>query len=292
MNLTRAHSSPPVSVHAAQSVTGSIVARLSGCGLARALAMATDNIILEEGAHRQEHTHKGTIWHSRTSKQYLSHTHATRALTQTTTRITSPPRPVRAAAFWRANVPPLAGSCCSSRRAPIRRRATEIAEYAIWLGMKLPEDEQFLSLAREGLMAPLPADWKPVQTVPANGSEPVIYYFNFSTGESTVRGLDVFARSCGHRPSDVLCVALGQCMCALRVCVRACTVFASRASLACLWFALGCAKQGIIRVTSITRNCSKQKSARGKARLNRIPAWQPRSPRPHGHRKPSLAAPH
>ncbi|MEE6516355.1 hypothetical protein FKM82_025758 [Ascaphus truei] len=35
-------------------------------------------------------------------------------------------------------------------------------------------------LAREGIVAPLPAEWKPCQDVTGD-----IYYFNFSTGQST-----------------------------------------------------------------------------------------------------------
>lgn len=56
----------------------------------------------------------------------------------------------------------------------------EVEEYAAWLGMELPEDFEFLWVAREGLMAPLPEPWKPCQT---ENSE--IFYFNFETGEST-----------------------------------------------------------------------------------------------------------
>ncbi|KAH8608781.1 WW domain [Trypanosoma vivax] len=56
----------------------------------------------------------------------------------------------------------------------------EIAEYAEWMGMKLPEDNEFLYIAREGLKAPLPQYWRPCRT---NDDE--IYYFNFKTGEST-----------------------------------------------------------------------------------------------------------
>eukprot|EP00929_Paragymnodinium_shiwhaense_P084906 TRINITY_DN4542_c0_g2_i1.p1 TRINITY_DN4542_c0_g2~~TRINITY_DN4542_c0_g2_i1.p1 ORF type:complete len:123 (-),score=31.97 TRINITY_DN4542_c0_g2_i1:289-657(-) len=56
----------------------------------------------------------------------------------------------------------------------------EVEEYAAWLGMELPEDKEFLWIAREGLKAPLPRPWKPCQT---ENSE--IFYFNFETGEST-----------------------------------------------------------------------------------------------------------
>ncbi|CCW68596.1 unnamed protein product [Phytomonas sp. Hart1] len=56
----------------------------------------------------------------------------------------------------------------------------EIEDYAEWLGMKLPEDKMFLWMAREGLKAQLPQEWKPCRT-----DDDEIYYFNFKTGEST-----------------------------------------------------------------------------------------------------------
>ena len=55
----------------------------------------------------------------------------------------------------------------------------EIDEYASWLGMKRPEDEDLLWIACEGLKAPLPEHWKPCKTQDGD-----IYYFNFQTGES------------------------------------------------------------------------------------------------------------
>ena len=55
----------------------------------------------------------------------------------------------------------------------------ELIEYANFLGMVLPEDEEFLYIAREGLKAPLPEPWKPCQTKSGE-----IYFFNFDTGES------------------------------------------------------------------------------------------------------------
>lgn len=45
--------------------------------------------------------------------------------------------------------------------------------------MKLPEDNDLLYIAREGLKAPLPEPWKPCKT-----REGEIYYFNFESGES------------------------------------------------------------------------------------------------------------
>mmetsp|Transcript_11940 Transcript_11940/g.37965 ORF Transcript_11940/g.37965 Transcript_11940/m.37965 type:complete len:496 (+) Transcript_11940:94-1581(+) len=56
----------------------------------------------------------------------------------------------------------------------------EIDEYATWLGMRRPEDDDLLWIASEGLKAPLPEHWKPCRT--QDGGE--IYYFNFATGES------------------------------------------------------------------------------------------------------------
>ena len=55
----------------------------------------------------------------------------------------------------------------------------EIEEYANWLGMTAPEDDDLRWIAREGLKAPLPEHWKPCKT-----SDGEIYYFNFSSGES------------------------------------------------------------------------------------------------------------
>ena len=58
---------------------------------------------------------------------------------------------------------------------------TEILEYAKWLGMDLDKDVDLLWISKEGLMAPLPKNWKPCKTKDTED----IYYFNFSTGEST-----------------------------------------------------------------------------------------------------------
>ena len=55
----------------------------------------------------------------------------------------------------------------------------ELREYAEILGLVLPEDNDLMYLAREGIKARLPKEWKPCQT---RGEE--IYYFNFETGES------------------------------------------------------------------------------------------------------------
>lgn len=55
----------------------------------------------------------------------------------------------------------------------------EIEEYAKWLGMDLEKDRHLFWVAREGLKAPLPKEWKPCQS-----PEGELYYFNFSSGES------------------------------------------------------------------------------------------------------------
>jgi hypothetical protein len=55
----------------------------------------------------------------------------------------------------------------------------EIANYATYLGFQMPQDSHLLYIAKEGLKAPIPSDWKPCRK--SNGQ---IYYFNFTTGES------------------------------------------------------------------------------------------------------------
>jgi len=64
----------------------------------------------------------------------------------------------------------------------------DIVEYADWLGMDLKEDTDLLWIAREGLKAPLPSEWKACQ------SDGDIFFFNFHTGESE-----------WDHPSDVYC---------------------------------------------------------------------------------------
>lgn len=55
----------------------------------------------------------------------------------------------------------------------------EVLAYAEWLGMKLPEDNSLLWIAREGLMAPLPENWKACRSDKGD-----LYYFNYKTGQS------------------------------------------------------------------------------------------------------------
>jgi centrosomal protein CEP164 len=56
----------------------------------------------------------------------------------------------------------------------------EVIEYAEWLGMDVAKETDLMWIAREGLIAPLPPDWKPCKTVDTEE----IYYFNFTSGES------------------------------------------------------------------------------------------------------------
>lgn len=55
-------------------------------------------------------------------------------------------------------------------------------EYAKWLGMELKDDLDLFWIAKEGLKAPLPENWKPCKTVDTDE----IYYFNFATGEPLI----------------------------------------------------------------------------------------------------------
>lgn len=55
----------------------------------------------------------------------------------------------------------------------------EILEYGKWLGLELPADADLLTIAREGLKAPLPENWKACKSEKGE-----LYYFNFKTGAS------------------------------------------------------------------------------------------------------------
>jgi centrosomal protein CEP164 len=57
----------------------------------------------------------------------------------------------------------------------------EVLEYASWLGMDLDTEQDLFWIAREGLKAPLPENWKPCKTTDTEE----IYYFNFASGQST-----------------------------------------------------------------------------------------------------------
>ncbi|KAF3693042.1 Centrosomal protein of 164 kDa [Channa argus] len=55
----------------------------------------------------------------------------------------------------------------------------EVQEYARQIGIDPDNEPELLWLAREGIVVPLPPEWKPCQDVTGE-----IYYFNFSTGQS------------------------------------------------------------------------------------------------------------
>ncbi|CAJ1066139.1 centrosomal protein of 164 kDa-like isoform X1 [Xyrichtys novacula] len=56
----------------------------------------------------------------------------------------------------------------------------EIQDYAREIGIDPDTEPELLWLAKEGIVAPLPPEWKPCQDVTGD-----IYYFNFSSGQST-----------------------------------------------------------------------------------------------------------
>ncbi|XP_033062736.1 centrosomal protein of 164 kDa isoform X5 [Trachypithecus francoisi] len=55
----------------------------------------------------------------------------------------------------------------------------EILEYAREIGIDPIKEPELMWLAREGIVAPLPGEWKPCQDITGD-----IYYFNFATGQS------------------------------------------------------------------------------------------------------------
>ncbi|XP_059495115.1 centrosomal protein of 164 kDa-like isoform X3 [Stegostoma tigrinum] len=56
----------------------------------------------------------------------------------------------------------------------------EIQEYAREIGIDPENEPELMWLAREGIVAPLPQEWKPCQDVTGD-----VYYFNFVSGQST-----------------------------------------------------------------------------------------------------------
>ncbi|XP_060107310.1 centrosomal protein of 164 kDa [Heteronotia binoei] len=56
----------------------------------------------------------------------------------------------------------------------------EILEFARMIGIEPAHEPELMWLAREGIVAPLPAEWKPCQDITGD-----IYYFNFANGQST-----------------------------------------------------------------------------------------------------------
>ena len=65
-------------------------------------------------------------------------------------------------------------------RASYEPSQAELRNYADWLGMKAGEDDQYLSIAEEGLKSALPEGWKSCES-----AEGEVFYFNTQTGEST-----------------------------------------------------------------------------------------------------------
>ncbi|XP_072342611.1 centrosomal protein of 164 kDa-like isoform X3 [Scyliorhinus torazame] len=56
----------------------------------------------------------------------------------------------------------------------------EIQEYAREIGIDPENEPELMWLAREGIVAPLPQEWKPCQDITGD-----VYYFNFVSGQST-----------------------------------------------------------------------------------------------------------
>ncbi|XP_062053085.1 centrosomal protein of 164 kDa isoform X7 [Lepus europaeus] len=56
----------------------------------------------------------------------------------------------------------------------------EILEFAKEIGIDPTKEPELMWLAREGIVAPLPMEWKPCQDITGD-----IYYFNFANGQST-----------------------------------------------------------------------------------------------------------
>ena len=55
----------------------------------------------------------------------------------------------------------------------------ELLDYARFLGIDPDDEPELMWIAKQGVMAPLPAGWKPVEDPQGE-----LYYFNFATGES------------------------------------------------------------------------------------------------------------
>ena len=56
----------------------------------------------------------------------------------------------------------------------------EVLEYAEYLGIDTQKEKKYLYIAREGLKAPLPSQWKPCKS-----SKGDVFYQNFETNERT-----------------------------------------------------------------------------------------------------------
>ena len=106
-------------------------------------------------------------------------------------RATTPTEELAAgAALHEPDIPSLAAPFFASTLAPTvilqedidencQPTEAEIDEYAQWLGMVSPDDDDRRWIALEGLKAPCPPDWKPCKT-----SDGQVYYYNFATAES------------------------------------------------------------------------------------------------------------
>ncbi|KFQ58301.1 Centrosomal protein of 164 kDa, partial [Pelecanus crispus] len=55
----------------------------------------------------------------------------------------------------------------------------EIQDFAREIGIDPEKEPELIWLAREGIVAPLPPEWKPCQDITGD-----IYYFNFANGQS------------------------------------------------------------------------------------------------------------
>ena len=62
----------------------------------------------------------------------------------------------------------------------------EIEEYARWLGIDVDAEKDLLFIARDGLKAPLPKEWKPCKTDTGE-----VYYFNFRTAQTVSEFLPI-----------------------------------------------------------------------------------------------------
>ncbi|XP_010291447.1 PREDICTED: centrosomal protein of 164 kDa-like, partial [Phaethon lepturus] len=56
----------------------------------------------------------------------------------------------------------------------------EIQDFAREIGIDPEKEPELIWLAKEGIVAPLPPEWKPCQDITGD-----IYYFNFANGQST-----------------------------------------------------------------------------------------------------------
>ncbi|XP_058302375.1 centrosomal protein of 164 kDa isoform X2 [Hylobates moloch] len=67
-----------------------------------------------------------------------------------------------------------------SSDSPASASQIELLEFAREIGIDPIKEPELMWLAREGIMAPLPGEWRPCQDITGD-----IYYFNFTNGQST-----------------------------------------------------------------------------------------------------------